>query len=989
VIGLPHSKLKGGIMKKHRRYVVSVVLLILMTSGFSFGLPSQPGKPQRPSASSAINPGTVVNVERLDPAMGQVELVGRVIPQVNGLTAQQRTKLEAMKPLSGDLQITMNDRNGTPVFMVGQFGKVAPTKPGRFAQTEAIARQLTSDSQVHLAMAETFLDQFKEVLKLDNPSRELRLKDYAVDDLGFKHLKFEQIYHGVPVWASELILHLDANDEIYALNGRFEPTPNRITSVEAQVSAHRAIEIVTGDLGSRGPIKALPSWMAGRLRYDGPTAEKVIFPTRRTGELQLAWMVNVRPNFAQNWYYFIDAHTGEVLLKYNATNYQDGPTTGQGTDLNGQPRQLNVVRLQGTFFMIDAARSIFNAQRSQLPSDPVGALWTIDARNRDLDRGTNLFQVTSATNTFSDLSSVSAHFNVGQVFEYFLNTHQRRAIDGMGGTIVSVIHVTDENQPMDNAYWNGAAMAYGDGNVGFKPLAGGLDVAAHEMTHGVTERTANLVYLSQSGALNESMSDVFGVMVDRDDFKIGEDVVRPNVFTTGALRDLENPNQGLQRGDRGWQPAHMNEFVNLPETEQGDNGGVHVNSGIPNRAAALIIKAINRSDAEKIYYRALTTYLTRNSQFSDARLAVVRAATDLFGAQSTQVTAVNQAFDTVGIGGQMTPPPPPPPPATGTNLIAYVRPDYTIGLISPDGALNLALTNMFGRVNHDPTGGDIAKLSVPRDGKTVWFTRTDGLLGLLDISNLSNILEFRLPNLGIRRVGDIINAAARPDAAFSAASGMVSGGLALTSTDRPDPFVYLVDFGAGTLTQVQLVVPTTGQGAESNTIAFADVVDWFVDGRLIIYDAFNQVQQAGGGTLAYWSFNLLRVPTRDSLAALPPQPEGISVGNPQFGSVSVNLVAYNEIDDRTGNIQLKVVDYNESEIFTLVDPAQQGFGAWRPTFSPDDRGMAFVDVRNAFNVPFFGTLIVADLVTGNVRVPGNVQVLASNPEWFACQTCRR
>jgi hypothetical protein len=186
------------------------------------------------------------------------------------------------------------------------------------------------------------------------------------------------------------------------------------------------------------------------------------------------------------------------------------------------------------------------------------------------------------------------------------------------------------------------------------------------------------------------------------------------------------------------------------------------------------------------------------------------------------------------------------------------------------------------------------------------------------------------------------------------------------------------------LTTLQLRNQTTQQGVENNTIVYADVIDWFADGNTIIYDAFNQVNKAGGTPLQYWAFNLLRPATKDNLGALPPQPAGISVGNPQFGSVTQTLVAYNEIDDRTGNIKLKVVDDTQKicgqRICELVDPLQQGFGALRPTFSPDDKGMAFVDVKNFSTLPFFGRLLVADLTTGNVS---SLLVQAANPEWFA------
>lgn len=219
--------------------------------------------------------------------------------------------------------------------------------------------------------------------------------------------------------------------------------------------------------------------------------------------------------------------------------------------------------------------------------------------------------------------SVSAHSNIGIVFDYFYNTFGRRAIDNQGSTIMSLIHVTENGRPMDNAYWNGAFMLYGDGNIGYKALAGGLDVAAHEMAHGITQHTVGLEYKFQSGALNESISDVFGAMVDRSDWLLGEDIVQTAYYPSDALRDMENPhNGGTSRNDHYWQPASMSEYVELDISE--DNGGVHTNSGIPNHACYLIGHAIGKDKTEQIYYRILDArYLNTQSNFVDMRLAAI------------------------------------------------------------------------------------------------------------------------------------------------------------------------------------------------------------------------------------------------------------------------------------------------------------------------------------------------------------------------------
>ncbi|MBK7477673.1 MAG: M4 family metallopeptidase [Haliscomenobacter sp.] len=187
------------------------------------------------------------------------------------------------------------------------------------------------------------------------------------------------------------------------------------------------------------------------------------------------------------------------------------------------------------------------------------------------------------------------------------------------------------------------------------------------------QNAANLEYYGEPGALNESFADIFGAMIDREDFKIGEDVVKLSVFPSGAMRDMANPNNGGKSlADRGWQPAHTGEQY----TGDADNGGVHINSGIPNRAFYLFATAVGKETAEQVYFYALTNLLTRTSRFIDCRLAVAQAAKVLFNA--SVAAAAEQAFTTVGISGS-TPRRPSPMHAAnpGEQFILAVDTDST------------------------------------------------------------------------------------------------------------------------------------------------------------------------------------------------------------------------------------------------------------------------------------------------------------------------
>jgi bacillolysin len=242
-------------------------------------------------------------------------------------------------------------------------------------------------------------------------------------------------------------------------------------------------------------------------------------------------------------------------------------------------------------------------------------------------------------------------------YDYYLRHHARNSIDGQGGSIIGVVRISDQKH---NAAWVGqyGLMVFGDDI----PMPAALDVIGHELTHGVTENTAGLLYQDQPGALNEAISDIFGEFVEasRDgqpDWLLGEEInfVVRNMKDPGAIVD---PNVGPL-------PSKMSEFKNLPSNF--DSGGVHINSSIINHACYLLAAgldgAIGVPDAEKIFYRCLTEHLQKQSQFVDARLGCIASAEELFGADSVQAQKVGAAFDAVEIYATPATPAPAPIPS--------------------------------------------------------------------------------------------------------------------------------------------------------------------------------------------------------------------------------------------------------------------------------------------------------------------------------------
>lgn len=250
--------------------------------------------------------------------------------------------------------------------------------------------------------------------------------------------------------------------------------------------------------------------------------------------------------------------------------------------------------------------------------------------------------------------------NCGYTWDFY-NTHfKRNSIDGKGLPLINTVHFGTN---FGNAFWEGTQMVYGDGDSIFKSFTSDIDITGHELTHGVVQYEANLDYVAQSGAINESMADVFGIMVRQfalhedagsSDWLIGRTCIKGSGY---ALRSLKAPGTAYKNhpilGDDP-QPGHMKNYQNLPNTRKGDYGGVHINSGIPNHAfylAAVELGGQPWLGAGKIWYQALCdeTLLNNASQFTDLANATTVKAEALFGVNSNEAKAVKNAWKGVGL----------------------------------------------------------------------------------------------------------------------------------------------------------------------------------------------------------------------------------------------------------------------------------------------------------------------------------------------------
>ena len=810
----------------------------------------------------------------------------------------------------------VDEATSTPIFMQSR-GKTGAAKR---------ATGLSSTEQVL-----SFVEAHAGVFNLRQPRLELAVQRTSTDAAGREHITFAQRYMDVPVWGAALVGHVSSDEGLFAINGRYRPTPTRLASVEPAITSTQAIDSALGVYGKA--VQTFNPELQQLLNYDGPDAELYIWSETPTSTAHLVWKVEMRPNTYERWRYFVDALSGQVLDQYQFSP-TDGPAVGSGVDLSGREVQLNTFESDGDFYLLDA--TIFTGGDLSIVDD-TNLRWTLQPD------GEFLSALTSSSNQFDDPAAVSAHANMAKIYDYFYTVHGRNGINGVGGNMISVVHVTeDDGEPMANAYWNGVYMAYGDGGDVFEPLSGSLDVAAHEMAHGIIEHTANLEYRFQSGALNESIADIFGAMIDDDDWLIGEDIVKPAYFPSGALRDLQDPHNGDHAN--GWQPAHMDEFADLTEDE--DYGGVHVNSGIPNRAAFLIADAIGRERTARIYYHLLTNYLTPTSNFVDCRLAAERSATDLYGDDPQVLAAVRSAFDTVGIvvpgggdGGGTEEVEEPAEEAPEETPVSIDGRNFWVASV---GATDDGDNSLFiAKPGLDPNEPPYRKLLT----ETQVFVETGNAITapqhgrfLLFIDSENNLRFIGSDGEGEEVLND--------DGDWSSIALSPDGNKLIATTVYEDSTLFYFDLeNADNSKAIKLYHTTTASSVITYATRFADAIQWDATGQYVVFDSYNSLSGFDGETIDFWDIKVVNPANEVIISWSPPLPPGLHLANPSFsgeivdGQINDCRLLYEVVDENALQTSINVVDRCAGASSGLIAFPDAIFTF--PRFINDDREIVF------------------------------------------------
>ncbi len=491
---------------------------------------------------------------------------------------------------------------------------------------------------------EAFFNRYNLELGL-NKASDLKIYKSKTDALGFTHHRAKQYHQGYPVDGAEYILHAK-NGFVTHANGRL--VKGEFPAAATQIDEQQAIQAALNYINAPQYYWQIPGMEAlvKRIKKD---PEATFYPTpelvwadpdySQIGEqYTLTWKMEI---FASDPYgskeVFVDARNGEVLYTLDKCQHNNEVGTAE-TRYHGTQEIITTKVSDSLYHLRDYTRgSGIETYDMNKGSDVSEAV--------DFEDDDNYWD--NANADFDEVGT-DVHWGMEKTYDYYFLEQGRDSYDDEGGLVISYVHV---NNNWFNASWNGMFSRFGDGNG--NPLTS-IDVVSHELTHGVTDYTSDLIYRNESGALNESFSDIFGNVVeyyalgDEADWLIGK--------VNFTLRSMSNPNSY----------GHPDTYLGVSWfTGSGDNGGVHTNSGVQNFWFYLLseggtgindngddyeVDGLGIYNAADIAYRNLAFYLTPSSNHLDARLGALQSAEDIYGSCSPEVVQTAKAWHAVGVG---------------------------------------------------------------------------------------------------------------------------------------------------------------------------------------------------------------------------------------------------------------------------------------------------------------------------------------------------
>lgn len=510
---------------------------------------------------------------------------------------------------------------------------------------EAMFIKLKTSAGVNQNTVEGFIT--KTVLKSDDYT--LRVSKEEKDNLNWTHTRYKLFYKGVEL-AGKMIISHSLNGQVISINGDLT-IGSKPGAVYFTLSEKEALNIVLRKVAAKKykwENKAEEKHMREVLNQPdfsyAPKANRVIF--EKEGKSTCAYKFSIyaeEPLYKANL--IVDATTGAILDEQNLICTADVPGSA-------------ITKYSGTqSITCNQNGAVYELKETQRGN----GIETYNLNYTSTYANTNFTNSsTSWTATGADQGARDAHWGAEKTYDYYFSQHNRNSIDNNGFKLLSYVHY---NTNYANAFWDGVRMTYGDGNGTSTYIFTTIDICGHEITHGLTSNTSDLNYSNESGALNESYSDIFGTLIENYgrpsnwNWRIGEQMTANG----NGIRNMLNPAQFSDPDTYGGQFWY---------TGTADNGGVHTNSGVSNFWFYLLsiggsgtndlanpynVTGIGLNSAAQIAFRALTVYYTPTTNYAQARALSIQAAKDIFGNCSNEVTQTTNAWHAVGVGGAFVP----------------------------------------------------------------------------------------------------------------------------------------------------------------------------------------------------------------------------------------------------------------------------------------------------------------------------------------------
>ena len=810
--------------------------------------------------------------------------------------------------------------------------KVSSVDPATFRIRSSEGRYLAFSSEIPLGFNTTSdhgdIHQWitdREGLFGIGEHDQIKLQETHADKEG-KSVSFRlsRTFKGKPVWGNELGVEIK-NGHLTSVQGRFLTIPGELDTNEA-LSLAEIKTILPSDYSS--------------VELADTSLESGIYIV--SGVAHFTQRVLVNRGFLDSSYIYVLPNSKRVL---SIVRRSADLSASKGKDLLGITRNFNSALRNGVYVLEDA----------DVPGiSSYSGVYQYDSATDSINTITS-----SSPDNGWDRVAVSAMYNSRVVAAYFNETHNRKGLDGRGARLHSIVNfaplVADADEQFNlrnNALWapDIQSMIYGKGDP-LNNFAIALDVAAHEFSHGVINNSSNLAYKYESGALNESFADLMGVMVDRDDWLIGEELSETNI----GERSFKDP---AARG----QPSHYNRRVISPNTQEGDWGGVHYNSGIQNRAFYLIAEglsqeglgeSIGRAKTEKIAYRTMVTLTPTSAKFIDSAAKMIDVAEQEYGLGSAEAEAVQRAWELVGISVETTPIETAPDAEDQFRLQVGV--DFLVHLYPQDGTLAaetlweedydvyLVQANQpYEGYNSDTLIGPINDTAAQPIRPTVATSESGdsflaylGTDGNLYLSGLSEDSEDTVLDL-------------EDDFAYVALAQDASK-IAFVTIESNIIWVY--DFKTERMTWFEVEGPSYSAVKAQSSVKFVDSISFDHTSRKLAFDYLScaPIPDEEGSCVDYWSIGILDLSTGFSYP-FPSQNPEIDLGFPRFSNLSNSRIVFDFIDwGESSDIEparsLVLTFDAEAQNFTTIADSNGSekfdYNFAKPSFIGDDVAITF------------------------------------------------